>query len=130
MAEPRWLSVEIVLALHEEQLALFGGGEGVRDLGLLDSALARPRNLHGYAPDTPLPGLAASLAYGIIRNHPFVDGNKRTGLLAIRAFMYLNGFDFEAGQAEEVAQILSVAAGEIGEEELASWIAANAPKRS
>lgn len=130
MAEPRWLSVDFVLTLHEEQLAMFGGGEGLRDMGLLESAMARPLNLFAYQPDVPLSGLAASLAYGIIRNHPFVDGNKRTGLLAIRAFMFVNGFTFEAGQAEEVAQILSLAAGEIGEAELAGWIGVNSQARS
>ena len=124
-AEPRWLSKDLVLAIHDEQLVVFGGGTGLRDDGLLESALARPMNLLAYEPETKLARLAASLAWGLIRNHPFVDGNKRTGDLAIRAFLRLTGQNFEPDQAEEVAVIISVAAGEMEEDELAAWIEAN-----
>ena len=125
MAERIWLSLELVLAIHDEQLAMFGGGTGIRDIGLLESALARPRNLFHYELDAGMPELAAALGTGIILNHPFVDGNKRTGLLAIRAFLLMNGWIFEPPQAEEVSFILGLAAGEIEEAELAGWIRGN-----
>lgn len=125
MPEPYWVSADLAEVLHSEQLALFGGGSGLRDRGLLESAIARPQNKYADEPDSELPALAASLAYGVIRNHPFVDGNKRTGDLCIRAFMFLNGFEFEPAQTEEVAIIQGMAAGEVSEGELAAWIAAN-----
>jgi death-on-curing protein len=129
MTVPVWISVELAEVLHDEQLALFGGGSGLRDRGLLESVIARPQNKYGYEPDGGLPALAASLAYGVIRNHPFVDGNKRTGLLCIRAFLFLNEHDFEPFPNEEVAIIQGVAAGEVSEAELADWIAANTTPR-
>src|SRR5690606_8550673 len=114
MTVPVWVSVELAEVLHDEQLALFGGGSGLRDRGLLESVIAaRPQNKYGYEPNGGLPARAALLAYGVIRNHPFVDGNKRTGLLCIRAFLFLNEQDFEPSPNEEVAIIQGVAAGEV-----------------
>ncbi len=128
MAEPKWLAEDLILAIHDEQLAMFGGGTGIRDRGLLESALARPVNRFHYEPEASLFNLAAALGAGIIGNHPFVDGNKRTGLMAIRAFLRLNGWNFEPVQADEVAMILGLAAGEVDEPELAGWIEANTQK--
>ena len=122
MTEPRWLDITIVLDVHAEQLALFGGADGIRDLGLLESALARPMNKFGYG-ESDLAALAAAYAFGIARNHPFVDGNKRAAFASIIVFLGLNGFDFDASPAEATAIILSMAAGEISEEALAVWVA-------
>lgn len=128
MAEPKWLAEDLILAIHDEQLAMFGGGTGIRDRGLLESALARPVNRFHYEPEASLFNLAAALGSGIIGNHPFIDGNKRTGLMAIRAFLRLNGWNFEPEQADEVAMILGLAAGDVDEPELAGWIEANTKK--
>jgi death-on-curing protein len=122
MNEPEWLDVDIVLDFHAEQLSLFGGAEGIRDLGLLESALSRPINKFGYG-ETDLSVLAAAYGFGIARNHPFVDGNKRAALASIIVFLGLKGFDLEAPQEVATAVILSLAAGEITEEILAQWIA-------
>ena len=114
----------LVRALHGEQLAAHGGGAGVRDAGLLESALQRPRNLAGYGePDAA--ALAASLAYGIARNHPFVDGNKRTTFVAAATFLGLNGWRFEASEADVVVTMLALAAGDIDEPALAQWFRDN-----
>ena len=122
MTEPRWLDVNIVLDVHAEQLALFGGPDGIRDLGLLESALARPLNKFAYG-ETGLAALAAAYAFGIARNHPFVDGNKRAAFAAMIVFLGLNGIDFDARPEEATAIILGLAAGEIDEEGLSLWIA-------
>jgi len=124
--EPKWLTLPMVLAIHDESLAAFGGAAGVRDQALLESALARPVNRYHYEPDASFAHLAVAYAYGIVRNHPFVDGNKRTGLLSVQAFLFLNGARFDPEQVEEVRVFLALAAGELSEEELARWIAANA----
>ena len=119
-----WLQHEVVLAIHEEQLAEHGGGAGVRDPGLLDSALARPRNAAGDGkPDAAQ--LAAAYAFGLTRNHPFIDGNKRTGYVALELFLELNGHPLVAGDEEAVVTMLAVAAGEMSEEQLATWIRAH-----
>ena len=108
------------MAAHAEQLAEHGGGEGVRDMGLLESAMARPQNLAAYGePDAT--GLAAAYAYGIARNHPFVDGNKRTAAVVAETFLTLNGYRLEASDAELVVAFLALAAGELSEEEMADW---------
>ncbi len=125
-----WLTSQIVLAIHDEQLSQFGGAEGLRDSGLLDSALARPINRLHYDSKATIFDLAAALGAGIIANHPFVDGNKRTGLLSIHAFLYLNGWIFDPLQEDEVRIILSLAAGEMKEGELAEWIKASSAKES
>lgn len=127
MSEPTWLPLELVIAIHDEQLRLFGGAEGLRDEGALQSALGRPRNQWAYR-DTRLATLAAAYAFGIVRNHPFVDGNKRTGLLSLVAFLGLNGVDFVAEEAAAAAIILELAAGTVGEEGLTRWIEDNWPK--
>lgn len=122
MNEPEWLELEIVLDFHAEQLALFGGADGVRDLGLLESALARPLNKFAYG-ESDLAVLAAAYGFGIARNHPFVDGNKRTALASMIVFLGLNRMDLDAPQEKATAVMLSLAAGEITEADLATWIA-------
>jgi death-on-curing protein len=125
--EPEWVTMPIVLAIHDEQLAIHGGSPGLRDVALLESALGRPRNKWAYE-NAELPELAAAYGYGIARNHPFVDGNKRTALLAIYTFLGVNGVDFIVPEADAAAMILSLAAGEVSEESLARWIRNNWPK--
>jgi len=127
-AEPKWLGVDAVLVMHAEQLAEHGGADGVRDLGLLDSALARPRNAWSYG-EGDLIALGALYAACIMRNHPFVDGNKRTGFLAAYAFLYVNGLEIVADEAEVVVQCLSLAASEIDEAEFAAWLRDNVQGR-
>jgi death on curing protein len=115
-----WVSLDVAVAAHAEQLAEHGGGEGVRDIGLLDSAMARAQNLAGYgAPDVA--ELAAAYAFGIARNHPFIDGNKRTALVVSETFLALNGFELNATDAELVVAFLALAAGDLPEDELADW---------
>ena len=118
-----WLLEETLIAIHHRQIAEHGGGEDLRDEGLLASALARPQNLLAYGEPPPdLPSLAAAYAYGIARNHPFVDGNKRTALVAARTFLILNGVDLDATQDDKALTFLSLAERAISEEELAEWI--------
>ena len=115
-----WIAAEVALAAHAEQLAEHGGGEGVRDAGALESAMGRPLNQAAYGePDAA--ALAAAYAFGIARNHPFVDGNKRTAAVIAETFLVLNGYRLDASDAELVVAILSLAAGELGEDELADW---------
>lgn len=120
MNEPVWVLDAAVLIAHEISLANFGGADGIRDAGLLKSALAKPRNLFAYESPT-LFEMAASYSYGIIRNHPFVDGNKRTGFLVGATFLELNGWQLSATETEATEAIVSVAAGVSGEKELAAW---------
>jgi death-on-curing protein len=127
MTEPQWLDTDIVLDIHAEQLALFGGGDGMRDLGLLESALARPLNKFAYG-ETDLATLAAAYAFGIARNHPFVDGNKRAAFGSMIVFLGLNGIDLDVPPQDATAIILEVAAGEIDEDGLARWLRDNWPK--
>jgi death-on-curing protein len=125
MAEPTWVREEVVYSIHQRQLAEHGGAEGVRDEGLLLSALALPRNLQVYSePEPDVAALAASYAFGIARNHPFVDGNKRTALVVCRTFLKVNGYDFAASQEEKYRMFLRLAEGSLPEEELARWIRA------
>jgi death on curing protein len=120
-----WLRPDTILAIHDAQIAEHGGLPGVRDLGLLESALARPKNLGGYgSPDVA--ALAEAYGFGIARNHPFADGNKRTAFVAIELFLDLNGYVFVADDADCVLTTLQLAAGELSEEALADWIRANA----
>jgi death-on-curing protein len=126
MNEPIWLDVEIVLDLHAEQLALFGGPDGVRDQGMLESALGRPVNKFTYG-ETDLAALAAAYAFGIVRNHPLVDGNKRAAFGAIIVFLGLNDVDFLVLPESATAMILALAAGEVNEEGLTRWIRDNWP---
>ena len=123
--EPNWLTVQLVQAIHSQAVAEFGGSHGVRDMGLLESALDRPRNLYAYGDDPTLFDLAAAYCTGIVKNHPFIDGNKRTGDLSARAFLFRNGYLFEPDEADEVNTIVALAAGEIEEDTLARWISDN-----
>ena len=116
-----WLSSDVLLAVHDEQLAEHGGAAGVRDLGLFESALSRPRNLVSYgSPDVC--ELAAAYGYGLARNHPFVDGNKRTAFVAVELFLMLNGHDLVADDANCVLTMLAVAAGTLPEPAFAQWL--------
>jgi death-on-curing protein len=128
VSEPVWLRLEAILAAHDDQLAEHGGGAGIRDQGLLESALARPLNLHAYG-EPSLSKLAAAYAFGIAKNHPFIDGNKRTALVAAELFLGLNGHDLTATDAQCVEEFLALAAGEITEEELAVWISRQSAER-
>jgi death-on-curing protein len=127
MSEPEWLDLPIIVAIHDEQLAVHGGAGGIRDVALLESALDRPRNKWVYE-SAELPELAAAYGFGLAKNHPFVDGNKRTSLLAIYTFLGVNGVDFVVPEAEAAAMIFALAAGEVSEESLARWIRDNWPK--
>jgi death-on-curing protein len=127
VTEPEWLDIEIMLDVHAEQLALFGGADGVRDSGLLESALARPINKFAYG-ETDLASLAAAYAFGVAKNHPFVDGNKRVAFASLIVFLGLNGIDFAPLPEAATAIMLSLAAGEVSEESLARWIRDNWPK--
>lgn len=123
MAGPVWVRDDVVRAVHLRQLAEHGGAEGIRDEGLLASALARPKNLLAYSDEEPdLSALAASYAFGIARNHPFVDGNKRTAFVVCRTFLKLNGHDLDASQEDKYLTFLKLAEGKLTEDELADWI--------
>ena len=129
MSEPFWLTRQIIIAIHDEQLAIHGGASGLRDEGLLESALDRPRNKWSYE-NAELPELAAAYAFAIARNHPFVDGNKRTSFLALYTFLGVNGVngvDFDVPEADAAAMILALAAGEADELGLIRWIRDNWP---
>ncbi len=123
-----WIDPTVVLAAHEEQLAEHGGSAGVRDLGLLESALARPMNLLAYG-EPDFAGLAASYGYGIARNHPFVDGNKRTAFVSVELFLWLNGYQLVANDAACVLTMLAVAAGDMDEASFAAWLRLNCKAR-
>lgn len=115
-----WVTPDVALAAHREQLAEHGGSDGVRDMGLFESAMARPMNLAAYGePDAA--ALAAGYAYGLARNHPFVDGNKRTAAVVSETFLELNGWTLEASDAELVVAFITLAAGDLSEDELADW---------
>jgi death-on-curing protein len=116
----RWITVDVAVAAHAEQLAEHGGGDGIRDRGALESAMARPQNAAAYGnPDAAT--LAAAYAFGIARNHPFVDGNKRTAAVVSETFLVLNGYRLAASDAELVVAFLALAAGELSEDEMADW---------
>jgi death on curing protein len=119
-----WLAQAVVLAIHDEQLAEHGGSSGLREVGLLESALARPKNLAAYG-DPDIAALAAAYAFGIAKNHPFVDGNKRTSAVISRLFLRLNGYDVTASETERLRVWLDLAAGQIDEEALVNWFRSN-----
>jgi death-on-curing protein len=126
VAEPIWVREDVVFAIQRRQLAEHGGREGVRDPGLLASALARPRQLLAYSEPPPdLAALAAAYAFGILRNYPFIDGNKRAALVAMRTFLKLNGHDLAASQEEKYRTVLALADGRLSEEEFAEWVRAH-----
>jgi death on curing protein len=118
--EPRFLSIDVAMAVHDRQLAEHGGLAGVKDAGLLDSALTRPVNKHGYGEDDPC-ALAAAYAFGIARNHPFADGNKRTAWVMARLFLRLNKVEIVFDKADAIRTMLALAAGEMEEATLADW---------
>ncbi|MFN3944998.1 MAG: type II toxin-antitoxin system death-on-curing family toxin [Allosphingosinicella sp.] len=120
MAQWLWIAAELAEVAHAEQLAEHGGGAGVRDAGALQSALARPMNLAAYE-EPGVAALAAAYAFGIARNHPFVDGNKRTAAVVSETFVNLNGYDLTANDAEVVVAFLALAAGELSEQDMAEW---------
>ena len=124
MKEPRWVTDSVVRAIHERVLADYGGESGIRDQGLLESALARPRQLHHY--ETPdVPDLAAAYAAGIIRNRPFVDGNKRVGFMAAYVFLVCNGVTMKADEASAARAVWHLAAGQLSEAQFARWLRDN-----
>ena len=123
-----WIDPAVILAVHDEQLAEHGGAAGLRDAGLLDSALARPRNLAQYA-EPDVAALAAAYAFGLARNHPFVDGNKRSAFVATEMFLHLNGWQLDASDAECVLVMLSLAAGDIDEPTFTAWLRERIAKR-
>jgi death-on-curing protein len=127
--EPVWLTEGQVRMLHAESLRLFGGAAGVRDAGLLQSALGRPRHLWTYDESATLFDLAAAYAFGLAKNHAFVDGKKRVALLAIRAFLFRNGYRFNPDEVETVMTMEGVAGGTVSEVELTTWVEANAARR-
>ena len=120
---PVWISEELVIAVHARQITEHGGGASIRDKSLLRSALARPQQLYAYGDPSPdIAALAASLAYGIAKNHPFVDGNKRTAAVLCELFIMVNGMSLEASDQEMLSVFLALAGGSLNEEELANWI--------
>jgi len=120
-----WLSRELILAIHDEQITAHGGAAGVRDPGLLDSALARPLNRAGYG-DPDIGELAAVYAMALIANHPFIDGNKRTGYVALEVFLALNGLRFPVTDADAVITTLRMAAGDIADDAFIAWVRGHA----
>lgn len=124
MTEPRWLSKKALLVLVGEAVRTHGGLEGIRDDGLLDSALARPQNLFAYGSDD-IHALAGAYAFGLVRNHPFVDGNKRAGFLAAAIFLEINGWRLSASESDAALKVLELAAGELDEDQFSEWLRAN-----
>jgi death-on-curing protein len=119
---PVWIDARAILFLHDESLAIFGGARGLRDAGLFESALSRPVNQHLYKPDSDIAELAAAYAFGLAKNHPFVDGNKRTAFLALGLFIALNGWRLETTQLDAIETMLSLASGTLDESDMATWI--------
>ena len=128
MKEPRWISGEVILAVQEELLARFGGLAGLRDEGLLDFALNRPQHLFAYE-EAELFDLAAAYSLGIVKNHPFLDGNKRIGFMAVFIFLGANGYDLQAPEEDVILQTLALAAGEIDQAAYAAWLKASCMER-
>lgn len=122
MTEPVWVEKEALLLLHAKSLAWFGGVDGLRDEGLLDSALARPRNAFHHDGLRDIAGLAASYAFGLAKNHPFADGNKRLAFMAVGLFLGVNGRELKAEPVEAIQAVQALAGGEIGEKEFAAWL--------
>jgi death on curing protein len=122
MRAPRWISPTALVLLHGEAIAEHGGLSGIRDEASLDAALHRPKHVFAYRKNADLAALAAAYGFGIVRNHPFYDGNKRAGFLAIGVFLGINGYELEVDPVEAIAMIMSLAAGKTTEAELASWV--------
>jgi death-on-curing protein len=127
MKEPVWVLREVVVMAHEQSLARFGGSAGVRDEGLMDSALGKPQNLFTYGKPN-LFALAASYAFGLVKNLPFIDGNKRTGFVVAVVFLELNGYKFQATEVDATLRTLALAAGEMSESACAEWLKTNSKR--
>lgn len=127
--EPIWLTRIVIDAIHNDQLREHGGLPGIRDENALESALARPQHKRNYANTTDVPTLSAAYAFGLVKNHPYRDGNKRIGFLAMVTFLGINGYELDATDAEVVAEIVALADGGVSEEALADWIRQNCIKR-
>ncbi|MGA7382161.1 MAG: type II toxin-antitoxin system death-on-curing family toxin [Terriglobales bacterium] len=127
--EPVWIDERDVLAIHDRLLAAHGGAPGLRDQGLLQSALARPRQHYAYADSPDIVEMAALYAAGIVRNHPFVDGNKRAGFVTGILFLELNGFEFQASEEDATQVVLDLAAGTLDEATYTAWLRANTKRR-
>jgi death on curing protein len=127
--EPLWIEERDALAIHDRMLSLHGGATGLRDQGLLESALARARQHHAFADISDVVDMAALYTSGIVKNHPFVDGNKRTGFVVGVLFLELNGFDFQADEADAAQAVLALAAGEMDERSYGIWLQANVKRR-
>jgi death-on-curing protein len=128
-SEPRWLHRIVVDAIHHDQIREHGGLPGVRDENALEAALARPRQQWHYADSCDLPGLAAAYAFGLVTSHPYRDGNKRIGFLAMVTFLGVNGHDFSAPEAEVVVEIVALADGQVSELTLADWVRRHSVRR-
>jgi len=128
--ELKWLTRQMILAIHDEAIVVFGGLTGIRDMALLDSVIDRPKNLLAHGDNPSLFDLAAALCCGIVKNHPFLDGNKRTGLLSARAFLFLHSHVFEPTEVDEVTMMVGVANGTVDEAMLASWLVRFSTRRA
>ncbi|MFN0125086.1 MAG: type II toxin-antitoxin system death-on-curing family toxin [Verrucomicrobiales bacterium] len=124
MKEPIWVLREVVLIAHEQSLAEFGGAAGIRDEGLLNSALSKPENLFAYGTPSVFE-LAASYGFGLVKNHPFIDGNKRIGFIVAAVFLQINGWRLEASEVDATLRTLALAAAELSEAEFAEWLKAH-----
>ncbi|HVZ28107.1 MAG TPA: type II toxin-antitoxin system death-on-curing family toxin [Rhizomicrobium sp.] len=129
MSEPLWVEKDALLLLHGKSIARFGGIEGIRGDGLLDSALARPRNAFHYDGLQDIAGLAASYAFGLTRDHPFADGNKRAAFMAAGLFLGINGWELHADPADAIRAVMALARGEIGEGEFSAWLRLHVRRR-
>ncbi|HEY5177580.1 MAG TPA: type II toxin-antitoxin system death-on-curing family toxin [Terriglobales bacterium] len=129
MKRLRWLTAKAVQAIHEELIARYGGVPGLRAAGLLESAVARPQNLAAYGKNVSVGSLSAAYGWGLLRNHPFVDGNKRSALAAMVVFLELNGWELGCSEAEETAMVLRAAAGEITERAWSAWVRRKTKKK-
>lgn len=125
MKEPLWILSETVYAIHDAQLSQHGGSDGIRDAGLIESAIARPQNIYGYEEESTAPRLAAAYCFGLAKNHGFVDGNKRVAAVVCELFLELNGYVLTAQDAEWLKIMLSVADGSLNETPLTEWLAQN-----
>ena len=128
-SEPRWLSRVVIDAIHNDQLREHGGLPGIRDENVLESALARPQQKRHYAKDADIATLAAAYAFGLVKNHPYRDGNKRIGFLALATFLGMNGFELDATDADVIAEMLALADARVPENELIDWVRTHSSKR-
>jgi death on curing protein len=130
VGEPVWLDLDIILEIHQMNLSRYGGASGLRDLGLLESAVNRPRWSHEFDTEADLHQFAAAYAFGIVKNHPSVDGNKRLGYVSACTFLRFNGWHVAASQADAVRVVLALASGELSEDQMAGWLRENSEAAS